>query len=133
MHDESLFFPALLAASRPKTLLAAVLPVSLGTVLAYTSNESFNYILFGSIILSTLCIQIATNLFNDAIDSKKGADTDQRIGPKRMASSGILTPQSLIIAGLTFCFMAMTFSLPLIVARGMPIIIIGIISLLLAY
>ena len=133
MHDESLFFPALLAASRPKTLLAAVLPVSLGTVLAYTSNESFNYILFGSIILSTLCIQIATNLFNDAIDSKKGADTDQRIGPKRMASSGILTQQSLIIAGLTFCFMAMTFSLPLIVARGMPIIIIGIISLLLAY
>ena len=108
MDDESLFFPALLAASRPKTLMAAVLPVSLATVLAYASTESFNSILFGSIILSALCIQIATNLFNDALDSKKGADTDQRIGPKRMASSGILSPQSLIIAGLTFCFMAIT-------------------------
>ena len=133
MNDESLFFPALLAASRPKTLMAALLPVSLGTVLAYTSTESFNYILFVSIILTTLCIQIATNLFNDALDSKKGADTDQRIGPKRMASSGIISPQSLIIAGLTFCIMAITFSLPLIVARGIPIIIIGTISLLLTY
>jgi 1,4-dihydroxy-2-naphthoate octaprenyltransferase len=133
MNDERLFFPSLLAASRPKTLMAAVLPVSLATVLAYASTESFNSILFGSIILSALCIQIATNLFNDALDSKKGADTDQRIGPKRMASSGILSPQSLIIAGLTFCIMAITFSLPLIVARGIPIIIIGMISLLLTY
>ncbi len=133
MHDESLFFPALLAATRPKTLMAAALPVSLGAALAYTTNESFNYILFASIVLSTLCIQVATNLFNDALDSKKGADTDQRVGPKRMAASGILTQQSLIIAGLTFCLMAITFSLPLIVARGIPIIIIGTISLILAY
>lgn len=133
MHDESLFFPALLAATRPKTLMAAALPVSLGAALAYTTNESFNYILFASILLSTLCIQVATNLFNDALDSKKGADTDQRVGPKRMAASGILTQQSLIIAGLTFCLMAITFSLPLIVARGIPIIIIGTISLILAY
>jgi len=133
MHDESLFFPALLAATRPKTLMAAALPVFLGAALAYTTNESFNYILFASIVLSTLCIQVATNLFNDALDSKKGADTDQRVGPKRMAASGILTQQSLIIAGLTFCLMAITFSLPLIVARGIPIIIIGTISLILAY
>ena len=133
MHDESLFFPALLAATRPKTLMAAALPVSLGAALAYTTNESFNYILFASIVLSTLCVQVATNLFNDALDSKKGADTDQRVGPKRMAASGILTQQSLIIAGLTFCLMAITFSLPLIVARGIPIIIIGTISLILAY
>ncbi len=133
MVDESLIFLALLAASRPKTLMAAVLPVSLATVLTYAIDESFNYILFGSIILSTLCIQIATNLFNDAIDNKKGADTDKRIGPKRMASSGILSPQSLIIAGSTFCLMAITFSLPLVVARGIPIIIIGTISLFLAY
>ena len=133
MHDESLFFPALLAATRPKTLMAAALPVFLGAALAYTTNESFNYILFASIVLSTLCVQVATNLFNDALDSKKGADTDQRVGPKRMAASGILTQQSLIIAGLTFCLMAITFSLPLIVARGIPIIIIGTISLILAY
>ncbi len=133
MHDESLFFPALLAATRPKTLMAAALPVFLGAALAYTTNESFNYILFASIVLSTLCVQVATNLFNDALDSKKGADTDQRVGPKRMAASGILTQQSLLIAGLTFCLMAITFSLPLIVARGIPIIIIGTISLILAY
>ncbi|MEE2808462.1 MAG: 1,4-dihydroxy-2-naphthoate octaprenyltransferase [Verrucomicrobiota bacterium] len=133
MDDESLFFPALLAATRPKTLMAAVLPVSLGATLAYSINESFNYILFTAVILSALCIQIATNLFNDVIDAKKGADTDQRIGPKRMTSSGTLPPQSLIIAGITFCFMAVTFSLPLIVTRGIPIVIIGVISLFLAY
>jgi 1,4-dihydroxy-2-naphthoate octaprenyltransferase len=133
MDDESPFFPALLAASRPKTLLAAVLPVSLGSFLAYSIYESFNYILFASLILSTLCIQIATNLFNDVIDARKGADTDQRIGPKRMTSSGTIAPESLLIAGLTFCFMAITFSLPMIVVRGIPIVIIGIISLLLAY
>ena len=127
------FFGPLLLATRPKTLLAAVVPVWLGFALAHSAREVFDHVLFACTLLATLCIQIATNFFNDAIDCRKGADTDRRVGPARMAGSGALSPESLIIAAVTMLVIAVTMSLPLIVARGWPIIAIGVPSLYFTY
>ena len=131
--SETNYYSSLFLASRPKTLLASVLPVVLGSHLAFIQLGSINIVLLSSIILSVLCIQVATNFFNDTLDNLKGADTADRIGPKRMVSSGQIHSKSLIIAGITFVLMAVTFSLPIVVARGLPIICIGIVSLILAY
>ena len=131
--EQSNFYTSIFLASRPKTLPAALLPVFLGTVLAISFSYDLDIVLLLSILLSTLCIQVATNFFNDALDGIKGADTNNRLGPKRMNASGELSSQSLIIAAITLCFMAITFSLPIVVARGLPIIIIGILALILSY
>ena len=132
-HTQSNFYSSIFLAARPKTLPAAIIPILLGSFLANSFSYESDLILLISILLSTLCIQIATNFFNDALDDIKGADTLNRIGPKRISASGELTSQSLIIAGITFCFMAITFSLPIVVARGAPIIIIGLVGLILSY
>ena len=132
-HTQSNFYSSIFLAARPKTLPAAIIPILLGSFLANSFSYESDLILLISILLSTLCIQIATNFFNDALDDIKGADTLNRIGPKRISASGELTSQSLIIAGITFCFMAITFSLPIVVARGAPIVIIGLIGLILSY
>ena len=132
-HTRSNFYTSIFFAARPKTLPAAIIPELLGSFLANSFSYEWDLILFISILLSAICIQIATNFFNDALDNIKGSDTLNRIGPKRISASGELTSQSLIIAGITFCFMAITFSLPIVVARGAPIIIIGLVGLILSY
>ncbi len=123
----------MLKAARPKTLVAAVVPVWLGFAIARADGAGFDRVLFAFTLLATLCIQVATNYFNDAIDHRKGADTGARLGPARMAGSGALRPESLMIAGVTLLLMAAAFATPLIAARGWPIVAIGIPSLYLTY
>ncbi len=123
------FAVPLLLATRPKTLAAAVVPVWLGFALAEAERGVFDGALFGFTLAATLCIQIATNFFNDAIDAKKGGDTEARLGPRRMAGSGTLSPESLILSAVTTALIAVALATPLIAARGWPILAIGLPSL----
>ena len=69
-------------ASRPKTMTAAIAPVLLGSALAYYEG-AFNIIIFFVILIASCLIQIGTNLTNDLFDYIKGADNNDRLGPKR--------------------------------------------------
>ncbi len=82
-------------ASRPKTLLASISPVFIGISIC-VSNE-FSWAHAFMILLGALLIQIATNLINDYYDFKKGTDTEQRLGPKRMMQAGLLTGKEIKI------------------------------------
>lgn len=128
----SLFKSCLLAA-RPKTLPAAIVPVWAGCVLAWKLTGSFDVALAIWTLLGALCIQIATNFFNDAIDSRKGADTARRLGPVRVTASGLMSPRAVMAAGLVFLTGAVVCGVFLYQARGWPVIAIGIPSLFLAY
>ncbi len=124
---------AWLLAARPKTLPAALAPVAAGTALGYELAGTWHPGLALSALLSCLCLQIATNFFNDAIDHVKGADTEQRLGPRRVTASGDLTKRQVIIAALAFLGLASLAAFPLILTRGWPILAIGIPSLYLCY
>ncbi|OGQ06191.1 MAG: 1,4-dihydroxy-2-naphthoate octaprenyltransferase [Deltaproteobacteria bacterium RIFCSPLOWO2_01_44_7] len=120
-------------AIRPKTLTAAFVPVLVGTALVAASGYSvqWNLSLFAS--LSAFCIQSGTNLFNDALDFKKGADTTARLGPLRVTQGQLLSYKEVWVGAL-FCFaLAVAFAIPLIFQGGWPIIIIGILALLFGY
>ncbi len=80
-----------------------------------------------------IAIQIATNFFNDAIDARKGADTEKRLGPTRVTASGMMSSQSVMRLAMVFLVIAVGFGLVLYQARGWPVIAIGIPSLFLAY
>jgi 1,4-dihydroxy-2-naphthoate octaprenyltransferase len=80
-----------------------------------------------------ICIQIATNFFNDALDSMKGSDTKERLGPVRITASGMMSPRAVIGAGIAVLAVATLLSIPLIWYRGWPIIAIGIPSLYFCY
>ena len=69
-------------ASRPKTLIAAIAPVILGSSLAF-QEDSFNLLLFTAILITAILIQIGTNLVNDLFDYINGADNEDRLGPDR--------------------------------------------------
>jgi len=124
--------PCLLAA-RPKTLPAAIVPVWAGCVLAWKLSGHFDLTLAMLTLAGSLCIQIATNFFNDAIDAKKGADTERRLGPRRVTASGMLKPPTVMSIAFGFLILAVLCGHQLYQERGWPILAIGIPSLFLAY
>ncbi len=65
--------------TRPHTLTATFSPVILGTVIAmYETN--IDWLLFIAMMLACLALQIATNLFNEYYDFKRGLDTAESTG-----------------------------------------------------
>src|SRR5690625_7403292 len=65
--------------TRPHTLTATFAPVILGTVLALF-DTNINISLFIAMMLACLALQIATNLFNEYYDFKRGLDTAESTG-----------------------------------------------------
>lgn len=126
---------AWILAARPKTLPAAIVPVWVGSVpvLLYGDEATGSWLLFWGTLLSCVFIQIATNLFNDAIDHRKGADTAKRLGPVRVTASGLLSPRRVLFGALGFCLLAVLASLPLVQARGWPVVAMGLVSLYFSY
>src|SRR5688572_18135045 len=86
-------------ASRPKTLTAAWTPIFVGSCLAYSISHQVFLSLSVLAFLSAVFIQIGTNLVNDAFDFKKGADTSERLGPKRVTQSGWVEAEMVLRGG----------------------------------
>ena len=124
---------AWLLAARPKTLSAAVAPVMVGTSLAYREAAGILWVQFTCALLGAVFIQIGTNLVNDALDFKRGADTAERLGPIRVTQAGLLSANAVLGAAYTCFALAALCGIPLILRGGWPIVIIGIASILAAY
>jgi 1,4-dihydroxy-2-naphthoate octaprenyltransferase len=118
-------------AARPKTLVAGLIPVLLGSALAYQEG-SFQVGIFVCALFGALAIQIGTNYVNDASDFEKGADTADRLGPPRMAASGLLTPRSLYVGAALWFLAAFLFGAYLIAQAGVAMLVIGLASILFA-
>ena len=126
---------AWILAVRPKTLPAAVVPVWVGSMPLLIDDDPFSgsWVHFWCTLASCVCIQIATNFFNDAIDYRKGADTEKRIGPRRVTASGMLSPGIVMLGALGFCLAASVIAIPIIMEHGWPILVIGAVSLFFAF
>jgi 1,4-dihydroxy-2-naphthoate octaprenyltransferase len=123
-----------LQAARPKTLGAAVAPVFAGFFIGSNlGGQPLAWPLLLCTLGSTIALQIATNWFNDALDFRQGKDTQARIGPRRITAAGVVRPGTVMLAGFLMLGLATLLSLPLISARGLPIVIIGLPSLWFCY
>lgn len=120
-------------AARPKTLPAAVVPVWLGCVLAWRLEGVFDGWLAFCTLMGAVWIQVATNFFNDAIDSDKGADGEHRLGPVRVTASGLLSRRMVYGLGVACVLVAAIFGWFLFDARGWVMLAIGVPSFYLCY
>jgi 1,4-dihydroxy-2-naphthoate polyprenyltransferase len=121
-------FSAWLEATRPKTLPAALIPVFIGSAIAW-KYHSFHFDVFLMASICALLIQIGTNFANDYFDFKKGADTDERIGFKRASSSGLIKPELMLRATILTMLTAFICGLYLVYIGGWIILAIGLASL----
>jgi 1,4-dihydroxy-2-naphthoate octaprenyltransferase len=126
-------FKGIVLAFRPKTLTAAIVPVIAATALVKAQGYSADLWILCFALFSALFIQIGTNLVNDAMDFKKGADTGERIGPRRITVSGHASFQKVMLLGSLFFLGAILLGVPLVLHGGFPIILIGMVSVLCGY
>jgi len=120
-------------AARPKTLTAAFVPVVVASSLTSALSGHFSFDLALWALLASFLIQIATNLVNDALDFKKGTDNETRIGPMRVTATGLIH-SSTVMRAAYFCFaMAFACGVPLVIAGGTPILVLGLCSILCGY
>jgi 1,4-dihydroxy-2-naphthoate octaprenyltransferase len=126
-------FQSVALAFRPKTLTASLVPCVAATALAATTTMRFQWWIFAYALIASFLIQIGTNLVNDAMDFKKGADTKDRIGPQRITQAGVLTSMQVLGLATLFFIGAILFGIPLVNEGGQPIVIIGILSVMMGY
>ena len=130
---------AWLLAARPKTLTAAVIPVLLGSALAFSDGQ-FKTTPALLCALFACGMQIAANFINAWFDYLNGSDREDRLGPKRACAEGWITPGAMkqgigvmlllsCLAGLGLLF-TVWGQLP---HGGWELVVLGIVCILFAF
>jgi 1,4-dihydroxy-2-naphthoate octaprenyltransferase len=117
-----------LMAARPKTLPVGLAPVFVGTALAGTADV-FHPLRFAAALLGALFIQVGANLSNDYSDARRGADTEDRLGPVRVTAGGLVPPRQVLIATYVTFALAVLTGVYLIAVAGWELLIVGAASI----
>ncbi len=117
---------------RPSYFALSLLPVVVGTVLAWTPSVSlktplghFHPLRFIATIAIVALLQVGANLVNDYYDYLRGVDTSNPLGP-----GGLI---QLLYAGLTFLGLGASFGAITAFSGGALTYVIGFIGFLCAY
>jgi 1,4-dihydroxy-2-naphthoate octaprenyltransferase len=118
-----------LMAARLRTLPAAIAPVLVGTSLALGDGD-FHPLAFVAALLGAIFIQVGTNLSNDYSDARRGADTDDRLGPVRVTAGGLVPPSQVLVATYVTFGLAVACGAYLIAVAGWELLAVGAASIL---
>ncbi len=118
-----------LMAARIRTLPAAVAPVLVGTALAGFAHR-FHALRFVAALIGAIFIQVGTNLHNDYSDARRGADTDDRLGPVRVTAGGLVPPRQVLVATYISFGVAVLAGVYLVAVAGWQLLLVGAASIL---
>ncbi|MDO8579054.1 MAG: 1,4-dihydroxy-2-naphthoate octaprenyltransferase [Dehalococcoidales bacterium] len=119
-------------ASRPFTLPGAIAPVLAGTALAFSEGKG-NFWFFLLVLISSLLVQIATNLVDEYADHARPEGKRKLLAPYKVIALGLLSPTA-VKRGAMVCFgIATAIGIYLIVHSGWPILVICLASIAVAY
>lgn len=116
-------------AARLRTLPASVAPVLVGTSLALGAGH-FHPLAFVAALLGAVFIQVGTNLSNDYSDARRGADTEERLGPVRVTAGGLVPPSQVLLATYVTFGLAVLCGAYLVAVAGPELIAVGAASIL---
>ena len=116
-------------AARPRTLPAAVAPVLVGTALAGEAGV-FHPLTFIATLVGAVFIQVGTNLSNDYSDARRGADTEDRLGPVRVTAGGLVPPRQVLMATWVSFGVAVLVGIYLVAVAGWELLLVGGASIL---
>jgi 1,4-dihydroxy-2-naphthoate polyprenyltransferase len=117
-----------LMAARLRTLPVGLAPVLVGTALA-GAEDAFHPLRFVAALLGALLIQVGANLSNDYSDARRGADTEDRLGPVRVTAGGLVPPRQVLIATYITFALAILCGIYLIAVAGWGLLLVGAASI----
>jgi 1,4-dihydroxy-2-naphthoate octaprenyltransferase len=106
-----------------------VAPVLVGTALAGYVGV-FHPLRFVAALVGAVFIQVGTNLSNDYSDARRGADTEDRLGPVRVTAGGLVPPRQVLMATWVSFGVAVLVGIYLVAVAGWELLLVGGASIL---
>ena len=125
---------AWLLACRPRTLPVALVPVLVGSALAFAEAGRFSFVVLLVAALCATLIQVGTNLHKDVTDYERGADDPTtRVGPRRATAEGWLVPSHVRLGAALAFASAFFIGLYLVYLSDWRIFVVGVVSIMAGY
>lgn len=118
--------------TRPHTLTATFAPVILGTVIAM-SEAKIDWLLFIAMMLACLALQIATNLFNEYYDFKRGLDTAESTGIGGGIVRHGLKPENVLTVAIILYVLAAFIGVYICMNSSWWLVVIGLFGMAVGY
>lgn len=126
-------------ATRPQFFTVIILPIMLGTAIAWQQHHEFSMLYCCLALLGGILLHAAVNVLNDYFDHLNQCDENNPMpltpfaGGSRMIQNAVLTPRQVHIYGLLLLLAGISIGLILVGLRGLPILGIGLIGVLSGY
>jgi len=117
---------------RPHTLTASFVPVFVGTMVA-TAEGTFRLWVFLAMLIASMLIQAATNMFNEYYDYKRGLDNDQSVGIGGTIVRDGIQPKTVLHLAFLFFLMAILLGVYICLESSWWVAVIGAASMLIGY
>src|SRR6266508_3310069 len=120
-----------LRGARPRTLVASICPVLVGTAVAASGGRLVPWRALAVLVVS-VAIQVGVNYANDYSDGVRGTDTPARVGPVRLVASGLASPSRVKLAAVLAFAVAGFAGLALALAVDPRLLLVGVVCGLVA-
>ena len=115
-----------LTAVRAYSYPASVVPIALGTALAYREAGEVRFGAFVLALIAGILVHTGCNLLNDLYDFRRGVDREDTFGGSGVLVSGALTEDA-IARGAWLCLgLAAGLGLTLVGRVGTPLVVLGV-------
>lgn len=118
--------------TRPHTLTAGFVPVFLGTALSIQYTE-INFSLFITMMIATLLIQAATNMFNEYFDYIRGLDNEQSVGIGGAIVRHGIAPKTVLYLAYALFFIALLLGVYICANTSWWLAVIGLVCMAAGY
>lgn len=118
--------------TRPHTLTAAFAPVFLGTMIALTYGK-IHFPLFIAMLIASVFIQMATNMFNEYYDFKRGLDTEQSIGIGGTIVRNGVKPKTVLNLAFMLYGISVLIGIYICMETSWMLAVVGILSMMVGY
>jgi len=118
--------------TRPHTLTASFAPVFLGTMIALR-EDIFHLGLFLAMLIASLLIQSATNMFNEYYDFKRGLDNEESVGIGGTIVRNGISPRTVLTIAFVFYGISILIGVYIVLQTSWWLAIIGLVSMSIGY
>ncbi|WP_210467818.1 1,4-dihydroxy-2-naphthoate polyprenyltransferase [Sporosarcina sp. 6E9] len=118
--------------TRPHTLTAAFAPVFLGTMIALT-YEAIHFPLFIAMLVASVFIQMATNMFNEYYDFKRGLDTEKSVGIGGAIVRNGVKPKTVLNLAFLLYGVSILIGIYICMETSWGLALVGLVSMLIGY
>lgn len=119
--------------ARPFSLTASIIPVLVGTAVAAADGSLHAWDVALAMLVASMLIQVATNMFNEYYDYRRGLDTPESVGIAGVLVHGSLRPLEVFGAAILCFALALALGIYIVLRTDPMVFWIGVASALAGY